>query len=139
MTNSWFFLLYNPEERGWWMRVDTLPPCRCEDFSLEVEARKHAERSKVVRVLPDPSIPDFGIPEDILYHMKRMLPYCSPGSERGATGFTSFSSSFHGTATAISSRNLSRRVFFYLSSQLRSAKVFCVMQRTVPILYTCPI
>ena len=51
--------------------MDTLPPCRCKDFSLEVEARKHAEHSevygKVAGVLPDPSIPDFGIREEILF------------------------------------------------------------------------
>ena len=51
----------------------------CEHFSLEVEARKDAERSKVAGVLHVLSIPNFGIPEDILYHMKRMFPDRSPG------------------------------------------------------------
>ena len=50
-----------------------------EYLSLEVETRKHAERSKVVGVLYETSIASFGIPEDILYHVKRMLPDRYPG------------------------------------------------------------
>ena len=50
----------------------------CEHLSFEVETRRHTEPSKVTRVLHEPSIPYLGIPEDILYHVKRMLPNCSP-------------------------------------------------------------
>ena len=47
-------------------RVNTLPPYMCEYLSLEVETRKHAERSKVAGVLQETSIPYFGITEDII-------------------------------------------------------------------------